>query len=210
MQIKQNSKHKNAEFNNRPILAGEDLTQKNPLERERRLKIHREQRRKRRQQQTISRKIWAKIAVTKHVLLPYEFIPYRFMHQSTPAAPSFPPGGATAGHLQILRCQGAGHLPTPSFWHARGSLLEYNYTEDFTGKQADWFVCQGRETLKRFVKVCSRFYACISSLLIKPELYSETRKLSTWINVFLVIESSFSWYYLKNILSYLIYRFSQG
>ena len=120
------------------------------------------------------------------------------------------PPGATAGHLQILRCQGAGHLPTPSFWHARGFLLEYNYTEDFTGKQADWFVCQGRETLKRFVKVCSRFYACISSLLIKPELYSETRKLSTWINAFLDIESSFSWYYLKNILSYLIYRFSQG
>ena len=38
---------------------------------------------------------------------------------------------------------------------------------------------QGREKLKRFVKACSRFYACISSLLIKPELYSETRELST-------------------------------
>ena len=33
------------------------------------------------------------------------------------------------------------------------------------------------------VKACSRFYACISSLLIKPELYSKTRELSTWINV---------------------------
>ena len=42
------------------------------------------------------------------------------------------------GHLQILRCPGAGNLstpgPTPSFWHARGFLLEYNHTEDFTGK----------------------------------------------------------------------------
>ena len=42
------------------------------------------------------------------------------------------------GHLQILHCPGAGHLPTPgpfpSFWHARGFLSEYNYTEDFTGK----------------------------------------------------------------------------
>ena len=42
------------------------------------------------------------------------------------------------GHLQILCCPGAGHLPTPgptpSFWHARGFLSEYNYTEDFTGK----------------------------------------------------------------------------
>ena len=30
-----------------------------------------------------------------------------------------------------------------------------------------------RKKLKRFVKACSRFYACISSLLIKPELHSE-------------------------------------
>ena len=29
------------------------------------------------------------------------------------------------------------------------------------------------------VKACSRFYTCISSLLIKPELHSETRELST-------------------------------
>ena len=37
------------------------------------------------------------------------------------------------GHLQILHCPGAGHLPTPeqfpSFWHARGFLSEYNYTD---------------------------------------------------------------------------------
>ena len=30
-----------------------------------------------------------------------------------------------------------------------------------------------RNKLKRVVKACSRFYACISSLLIKPELHSE-------------------------------------
>ena len=29
---------------------------------------------------------------------------------------------------------GAGHLPTPRFWHARGFLSEYDYTEDFIGK----------------------------------------------------------------------------
>ena len=44
------------------------------------------------------------------------------------------------GHLQILCCPGAGHLPTPetfpSFWHARGFPSEYNYTEDFTGKES--------------------------------------------------------------------------
>ena len=44
------------------------------------------------------------------------------------------------GHLQSLHCPGAGHLPTPgpfpSFWHARGFLSEYNYTEGFTGKKS--------------------------------------------------------------------------
>ena len=39
-------------------------------------------------------------------------------------------------------------------------------------KQIGSFVKDGKK-LKRFVKACSRFYACISSLLIKPELHSE-------------------------------------
>ena len=33
-------------------------------------------------------------------------------------------------------------------------------------KKADWIICQGQVV----VKACSRFYACISLLLIKPEL----------------------------------------
>ena len=70
-------------------------------------------------------------------------------------------------------------------------------------KQADWLIVKDGKKLKRFVKARSPFYACISSLLIKPELDSETRELSTWIYVFMVIESSFSWYYLKNVTSYL-------
>ena len=57
------------------------------------------------------------------------------MHRSIPAVQSPP---ATAGHLQILRCRGAEHFPTPgptpTFWHACGFLLEHNYTDDFTGK----------------------------------------------------------------------------
>ena len=28
---------------------------------------------------------------------------------------------------------------------ARGFLSEYNYTEGFTGKKADWLICQGQE-----------------------------------------------------------------
>ena len=70
------------------------------------------------------------------------------------------PPRATAGHLpalsvpgvgqlQIWHCPEAGHLPTPgpfpSFWHARSFLSEYNYTEGFTGKKADWLICQGQE-----------------------------------------------------------------
>ena len=70
-------------------------------------------------------------------------------------------------------------------------------------KEADWLIVKDGKKLKGFVKASSPFYACISSLLNKPELDSETRELSTWINVFMVIESSFSWYYLKIVTSYL-------
>ena len=66
------------------------------------------------------------------------------MHQSIPAPHRSPPpphwaiAGALpalsvlgVGHLQILLCLGAGHLPTPglfpSFWHACGFLSEYKY-----------------------------------------------------------------------------------
>ena len=53
-----------------------------------------------------------------------------------------------------------------------------------------------RNKLKRVVKACSQFYVCISSSLIKPKIGA--------IDVnqrFLVIESNFCRYYLKNILS---------
>ena len=105
----------------------------------------------------------------------------QLMHQSASCAHA--PLRATAGHLPalsfpgvghlpILRCPGAGHLPTPglfpSWWHARGFLSKYNNTEDFTGKTS--MLAHLTRTGK---KACSRFYACISSLLIKPELHGE-------------------------------------
>ena len=126
------------------------------------------------------------------------------MHQSIPAAPSppFPPPRATAGHLPTLSVAGVGHLqilcclgPFPSFRHTRGFLSEYNYTED-------WLICQGQQTSKRVVKACSWFYACISSLLIKPELHTAKSWAINMNQRFLVIESNFCWYYLKNTLSY--------
>ena len=54
-------------------------------------------------------------------------------------------------------------------------------------KQADWLICQGEG---KIVKACSRFDACISSLLIKPELNVNQRFFGFG-------------YYLKNILLYL-------
>ena len=91
-----------------------------------------------------------------------------------------PPSRATAGHLpalsvpgvghlQILRCPGSGICQPRTFdTHA---VSYQNITTQrilLESKQIDLFVMHGKK-LKRFVKACSRFYACISSLLIKPE-----------------------------------------
>ena len=80
-----------------------------------------------------------------------------------------------------------------AFKHARGFLSECNYTEGFTGKkkkQIGSSVKDGNK-LKRVVKAGSRFYAFISSLLIKPKLlHSEIGAID--VNQrFLVIESNF-------------------
>ena len=73
--------------------------------------------------------------------------------------------------------------PAPNFWQARGFLSEYTYTRSLSNlmgswptqrilmeKQGDWLICQGE---RKIVKACSRFDACISSLLIKPELHNK-------------------------------------
>ena len=86
----------------------------------------------------------------------------KVMHQSIPAGPSSPPPAprATAGHLpafsvlevghlQILCCPGAEHLPTPgpfpSFCHARGFL------SGLLGKKADSVICHGQEKIEEVV-----------------------------------------------------------
>ena len=138
------------------------------------------------------------------------------MHQSIPPAPRPPPSTAGhlhalsvpgVGHLQILHCPGAGHSPTPGpfprFSHARGFLSEYNYKRKvLLGKKQIGSSINDRNKLKRVVNVCYRFYARVSSLHIKPELHSEIGAID--VNQrFLVIESNFCSYYLKNILSHL-------
>ena len=146
-----------------------------------------------------------------------------FMHQSIPAAPSTPPG-ATAGHLpvlsvpgvghlQILCCPGAGHLPTRSHsWAFDTHAVSYQKITTqriLLGKKADWLICQGQEKLKRFVKACSWFYACISSLLIEPELHSEIesyRHESTffgyWIKFLLILFEKHPFIFIKLFITY--------
>ena len=144
----------------------------------------------------------------------------RIMHQSIPPAPSPPPPPGYCGsfhlpalsvpgvgHLHILHCLGAGHLPTsgpfPSFWHARDFLSEYNYTEGFTEKNKQiGSSVKDRNNLKRVVKACSQFYACISSLLIKPQLHREIGAIDVnqrfWllsqISVYIIWRTSFHIY----------------
>ena len=77
------------------------------------------------------------------------------------------------------------------------------------GKKADWLICQGQEKLKRFVKACSWFYACISSLLIEPELHSEIgsyRRESTlfgyWIKFLLILFEEHPSIFIKLFITY--------
>ena len=60
-----------------------------------------------------------------------------------------------------------------------------------------------RDKLKRFVKACSRFYTCISSLLIKPELHREIGAIDFNQRFFCLLNQiSVDVINLENILSY--------
>ena len=129
------------------------------------------------------------------------------MHQSIPASPSLPlpppPRGYCGAFAHLFSPKGGAFanfaLPGAGHWHP-GDIPEiltrtqfpirYNYTEDITEKkkQICSIICQGQGVLK----ACSRFYACISSFLIKPELHSKTREVSTWINVFGLVNRQIS------------------
>ena len=125
------------------------------------------------------------------------------MHQSIPASPSLPPPpGLLRGICPPFQSQGWGIC---KFCAPRGrALAPRGYSRDFDThavsyqnittqrtllkKKADLLICQGQ----RVLKACSRFYACISSFLIKPELHSKTREVSTWINVFGLVNGQIS------------------
>ena len=88
-------------------------------------------------------------------------------------------------------CQPWGH--SRAFKHARGFLSECNYADGFTGRKKKQIgsSVKDRNKLKRVVKACSRFYACISSLLIKPKLLRSEIAAIDVNQRFLVIESNF-------------------
>ena len=85
--------------------------------------------------------------------------------------------GAGVGHLQILLCPGAGHLPTPGLFPSFLTRMQFpirlTTQRILLEKQAHWLICQGPEKLKRVFKACSRFHACFFPLHIKSESHGE-------------------------------------
>ena len=139
-------------------------------------------------------------------------------------APPPPHPRATAGHLPALSVPRVGHLqilscPGPGICQPRGHSWAFDthavcYQKITTqrillAKKADWLICQGQEKLKRFVTACSWFYACISSLLIEPELHSEIgsyRRESTffgyWIKFLLILFEEHPFIFIKLFITY--------
>ena len=112
------------------------------------------------------------------------------MHQSIPAGPSAPnphPGLLRGicppcqsrgwGICKFCTARGPGICQPPG--HSRAfdthAVSYQNITTQkvLLEKKQIGSSVKDRNKLKRVVKACSRFYACISSLLIKPELHSE-------------------------------------
>ena len=140
------------------------------------------------------------------------------MNRSIPPAPRPPPPPGYCGAFTRLVSPGGGAfckfctVRGPGTRQPRGhfpgfhthAVSHQNITTQkvlLKKKQIGSFV-KDRNKLKRVVKACSRFYARVSSLHIKPELHSEIGAID--VNQrFLVIESNFCSYYLKNILSHL-------
>ena len=148
------------------------------------------------------------------------------MHQSIPAAPS-PPPQASAGHLPALSVPRGGHLwkfctaRGPGICQPRGHFRAFDthavssYQNISTQKvllektQIASFV-KDRNKLKRVVKACSRFHACISSLFIKQEfIHSENRScrcestfFGYWIKFLLILFEEHPFIFIKLFITY--------
>ena len=141
------------------------------------------------------------------------------MHQSICAQPNLVPPRLLRGICPPCHSRGWGICKScaargPGICQPRGqprafdthavSYRNIHYTEDFTGKKkTDWLICQGWEKTDvvckgMFSTFCMHFFIAYHARirLRNSEAIDVNQR-------FLVIESSFSWYYLKNILSYL-------
>ena len=127
------------------------------------------------------------------------FSGFFLMHQSILAGPS-PNFRATAGHLQMLCCPGAGHLPTlglfPNFdTHV---VSELTLHRGYYWKKVDWLICQGQGV----VKACLRLKF---QLLLKWNLMTS----GNWLQLEVLClgsinlpSSSNVWYYCLLLLTW--------
>ena len=137
------------------------------------------------------------------------------MHQSIPAAPSTPPGycGAFARLVSpgggafanfVLPGDWAFAKPRGHSWAFDTHAVSYQIitTQDFTGKESR---LAHLTKLKRFLKACSWFCACISSLLIEPELHSEImsyRRESTFYGYWIKLFEKHPFIFIKLFITY--------
>ena len=123
------------------------------------------------------------------------------IHQQSPAAPS-PPGYCGAFDRLVMPGGGAFACTArgPGICQPRGHSRAFdthavsyqNITTQkvlLEKKKQIGSSAKDRNKLTRVVKACSRFYACISSSLIKPQLRSEIRSCRC--------ESTFFGYWIK-------------
>ena len=131
------------------------------------------------------------------------------MHQSIPPAPnSPPPPGLLRGICPPCKSRGGGIYKFctargPGICQLRGhsrafdthavSYQNISTQRVLLDKKQIGSSVKDRNKLKRVGKACSRLYACISSLLIKPKLHSEIGAIDM-NHRFLVIESNFCLY----------------
>ena len=115
--------------------------------------------------------------ITNYIL--YLFLSLKFMHQSIPPPPSPLRGICTPCQSRGWGiCKFCRTIRQPRD-HSRGfdthAVSYQNITTQkvLLEKKQIGSSIKDRNKLKRVVKACSRFYECVSSLLIKPELHSE-------------------------------------
>ena len=119
---------------------------------------------------------------------------FKLMYQSIPAAPTSPPPlpGYCGPFARLCSPRGGAFanfaLPGYRAFANPGAIPERLTRTRFPIKISlqrgyYWKKKKGH----RAVTACSRFYACVSSLLFKIELHRETRELSTWTNVFWIV-----------------------